>query len=64
MGAKDLEQRTNRKFTFNDETISHLLAYIQSKTGLPLTQRHFITAEKDSQSIQSRQSAYLALKRQ
>ena len=51
MGSREIERQTNRKLNLNEESIKSLVSFIQQRTGLSLTQRHFVTAEKDSQSI-------------
>ena len=66
VGARDIEKLTNRTLNLaTEESIATLITFIKERTGgLPLSQRHFVTAEKDSQSIQSRQSTlYNSLKK-
>lgn len=63
MGARDIERQTNRKLLLTEDNIKALIKYIQDKTGYELTQRHFVTSEKDSQSIALRQNTYNSLKK-
>ena len=65
MGARDIERQTNRRLNLSsEESISILINFLKERTGLILSQRHFVTAEKDSQSIMQRQSTlYNGLKK-
>ncbi len=49
MGAREIERQTSRRLNIcSEEAITVLIDYIKKRTGLFLTQRHFVTAEKDS----------------
>ncbi len=66
MGARDIERQTSRRLNIcSEQSIAILVEYIRDRTGgLILTQRHFVTAEKDSQSILQRQTTlYNGLKK-
>ncbi len=53
VGAREIERMSGRKLNLGTEqSIATLISFIRERTGgLPLTQRHFVTAEKDSQGI-------------
>lgn len=48
MGAKEIEKQTNRKLNLTEESIKLLIDYLEDKVKTKLTQRHFVTAEKDT----------------
>jgi len=66
LGSKDLERKTQRKVVINDKTIAILLNYIEQKAngGDTISQRHYLTAERDSNAIQSHKPLYDSLKKQ
>jgi hypothetical protein len=65
LGAREIERQTNRRLNLcTEESIGKLIDYLKDRTGLILSQRHFVTAEKDTQSIMQRQSTlYVGLKK-
>jgi len=63
MGARELERETSRKLNLTEETIRYLVDYLQEKAGTKLTMRHFVSAERDSQSANLRAHAYNSLKK-
>lgn len=46
MGCKQLEKQTKRKLWIDEKMLSTLLQYLESKIGMPISEKHFFTAEK------------------
>ena len=63
VGSKELQKQTNRRLMLNDRTVPALLQFRQHHTQNVFSQRHYVTAEHDKASIQSRHSLYAALKK-
>ncbi len=52
LGAKDLEKKKKRSIEFSENVVSQIVDYIQTKTGVFIDERVFISAEDDKTSIE------------
>jgi len=52
LGAKDLEKKKKWSIEFSENVVSQIVDYIQTKTGVFIDERVFISAEDDKTSIE------------